>query len=137
MAKSYSSPVGDIKSRKAADGSSSPMGDIKKALRKVAEDPKDPNAKAAKAALLALGDEDDAEASDGLTSDELEEVVDATRPKGASASRARAKALVDATEVTNLSPYAAQLDEEMGLAARQGTRVEGNQLILSSGGRRP
>lgn len=39
------------------------------------------------------------------------------------------------SEVTNLSPYAAQLDREMGLSTEgQGVRVEGSQLILSAAG---
>lgn len=101
---------------------SSPFGDIKKALRKVADDPNDPNCKAAKAALRALGDDDDAEASDDEPTDE--EVRNAVSGHG------RAKALV-APEATYLSPYAAQLDEQMGLSARQGPHVSGNELILT------
>jgi hypothetical protein len=107
---------------------SSPFGDIKKALRKIADDPNDPKHEAAKAALRAIGDEDDTEASDD------DDARDATRPKGVPAA-ARAKALVT-PKVTYLSPYAAQLDRDMGLSARQGTRVEGSQLILSAGGRK-
>jgi hypothetical protein len=103
----------------------SPMGDIKEALRKVAEDPNDPNHEAAKAALRALGDEDDAEASD----DDEQRAKDAVSAHPA--ARGRAKALVSPQKATYLSPYAAQLDEQMGLSARQGTRVEGSQLILS------
>jgi len=108
--------------------SSSPFGDIKTALRKVAEDPNDPNREAARAALRALGDDDEREASD--------DTEDATRPKGVPAA-ARAKALSrEASEVTRLSPYAAMLDEEMGLTTGKGVRVEGSQLILSSAGHR-
>jgi hypothetical protein len=113
---------------------SSPMGDIKKALRKVADDSNDPNREAARAALRALGDEDEREAS---AEDDAE---DATRPRGCPPADARVVAIASgrakALVVSNRSPYAAQLDEQMGLAARQGTRVEGTQLILSSAGQR-
>jgi hypothetical protein len=126
-------PTRSTRKTNMAKSYSSPMGDIKKALRKIADDPNDPKHEAAKAALRALGDEDDTQASDDeLTADEIEKAVSGHSKGASSPSRGRAKALVNASGVTNLSPYAAQLDEQMGLSARQGTRVEGTQLILSA-----
>jgi hypothetical protein len=132
--RAYSSPMGDIPSNKddksASEDKGTPVRDLIKVLSKSANDPNDPKREQAQKLLELLtdfcGDDDEErEASD----DDAEE---ATRPKGVpAAARGRAKALV-----TSRSPYAAQLDEQMGLAARQGTRVEGTQLILSSAGHR-
>lgn len=132
--RAYSSPFGEIPSEKDDKSASEDKGtsfrDLMTVVRKSANDPNDPKREQAKKLLQLLtdfvGDDDDAEASE-------DETEDATRPKGVpAAARGRAKAL-NGQGITRLSPYAAQLDREMGLTTTgHGTRVEGSQLILSA-----
>lgn len=134
QSRAYSSPFGEIPSKKddksASEDKGTSVRDLMKVLRKSANDSNDPKREQAKKLLQLLtdffvGDDDDAEASEDETEDE-------TRPKGVpAAARGRAKAL-SGQDVTRLSPYAAMLDEQMGLAVQPRTRVEGTQLILSS-----
>jgi signal peptide peptidase SppA len=50
-------------------------------------------------------------------------------------TKGSAQAAGDKPQASNLSPYAAQLDAEMGLSnTGKGVRVEGNQLVLSASG---
>jgi hypothetical protein len=131
--RAYSSPMGDIpsKEKKGAsdDGKGPSTRDLFKVLRQSANDPKDPKRDQAKELLRLLAayfdEDDDTKASDDdLTDKEVENAV---------SGHGRAKALAATSKVTRLSPYAAMLDEQMGLTARQGTRIEGSQLILSPG----
>jgi hypothetical protein len=124
--RAYQSPMGDIPSKdkkSAKDGNGATARDLIKVVSKSANDPNDPKQEQAKELLRLLtaflDDEDETEAS------AEEDARDATRPNGTPpAARVR---------VTNLSPYAAQLDSQMGLStAGKGVRVQGDRLILSS-----